>query len=166
MARLLLLIAVAFTPSVVAADIGVVVAKQPELGCEIIDRGLYVPASQRVRYADPSSVTGERFEISQVRFVRQTTTIEATLGQRFGMRYRLRGLPQRAVVITWRVAYPQSVRGRKSWELRFRASPDNGELVQHLLYDFVYQSEVVTGRWDFQVLVDGQPACSLAFRVE
>jgi hypothetical protein len=139
-------------------------AKEP--ACEIIDYGLYKPEAQRLRYADPTSVTGERFEISNVRFVKQTKEIEASLGQRFGIRYRLRALPQRSMAITWRVTYPSAVRGSKGWEHNFRAVPANGELVQHLLYDFVFASEVVSGRWSFEVLVDGQRACSFAFTVQ
>src|SRR5262245_12271523 len=139
-------------------------AREP--GCEILDYGHYVPESQRIRYADASSVVGERFEINQVRFDKRTTTIDATLGQRFGIRYRLRGLAQISVVVTWRVKYPQPVRGSKGWEYSFRSAPAAGELVQHLLYNFDVASEVVTGRWDFSVLVNGQAACSFAFAVK
>jgi hypothetical protein len=140
--------------------------KTREPGCEIIDYGHYRPAAQRVRYTDPTSVTGERFEISDVRFVKQTKHIAASLGQRFGIRYRLRGLAQSSPTITWRVTYPSPVRGAKRWEHSFHATPAGGELVQHLLYDFVFASEVVTGRWDFDVLVDGQRTCSFAFEVQ
>jgi hypothetical protein len=138
----------------------------PESGCEIIDYGHYVPESTRYRFGDRSSVTGERFEISRVRFTKQTKTIAATLGQRFGISYRLGGLPQQAVTITWRIVYPSPVRGSKGWSHRFQATPARGELVQHLLYDFTAASEMVTGRWDFQVWVDGQQECSFAFRVQ
>jgi hypothetical protein len=138
-------------------------AREP--GCEILDYGNYRAESERVRYADQTSVTGERFEISSVRFVRQTKQIEASLGQRFGIRYRLRRLAQRTATITWRVTYPSPVRGSNGWEHSFRATPAGGELVQHLLYDFVFASEVVSGRWSFDVLVDGQRACSFAFSV-
>jgi len=143
-----------------------VVKRTPEPGCEILDYGLYVPSSQRVRYADAGSVTGERFEIDQVRFVKRTTSIASTLGQRFGIRYRLRNVAQSSVVVTWRVVYPSPVRRAKSWEHSFRAAPTGGELVHHLLYDFTLASEIVTGSWDFQVLVDGKQACSFAFTVK
>jgi len=144
---------------------GVTTLRAGELSCEILDQGLYVPESKRVRYADAGSVTGERFEIDQVRFVRQTKQIEAMLGQRFGMRYRLVGVTK-PVMVTWRVVYPSTVRGAKRWEHRFAASPAGGELVQHLLYQFDVASEMVKGRWDFQVLVDGKQACSIPFEVK
>ena len=137
-----------------------------EPACEIIDYGRYKAESQRVSHPDPGSVTGERFEIDSVRFFKQTKQIPATLGQRFGIRYRLRQLPPRATTITWRVTYPAPVRGSKGWEHSFRETPGNGELVQHLLYDFVFASEVVTGTWDFAVLVDGRRACSFSFQVD
>ena len=137
-----------------------------EPSCEVIDYGHYVAEAQRVRYQDAGSVTGERFEISSVRFDKRTTAIAATLGQRFGIRYRLRGLTQSPVVVTWRVKYPTPVRGSKGWEYSFRAAPTAGELVQHLLYNFEVASEMVTGRWDFSVLVNGQTACSFAFSVK
>jgi hypothetical protein len=163
--RALVVIALLLVPS--ASSRGATTAAKPrEPACEIIDYGNYKPEAQRVRYVDPTSVTGERFEISSVRFVKQTKQIEASLGQRFGIRYRLRDLAQRSALITWRVTYPSPVRGSKRWEHSFRATPDSGELVQHLLYDFVFASEVVTGRWSFDVLVDGQRACSFAFNVQ
>jgi len=149
------------------SNASVTAAKRPtEPGCEILDYGLYVPQTQRTRYADPGSVTGERFEISDVRFVKRTTSIASTLGQRFGIRYRLKNLVPSSVVVTWRVAYPSPVRRSKGWEHSFRAAPAGGELVQHLLYDFTIASEIVAGTWDFQVLVDGRAACSFAFTVK
>jgi len=141
-------------------------AKPREPACEVLEHGHYVPQAQRFRYADAGSVTGERFEINDVRFVDQATAIPRTLGQRFGIRYRLGGLTQSSVVVTWRVVYPSPVRGNKRWEYSFRATPASGELVQHLLYDFNIASEMVAGRWDFQVLVDGRAACSFAFAVK
>jgi hypothetical protein len=161
--RALLVSALVLVPAV--ASRGATLQKVREPGCEILDFGLYKPETQRVRYVDPGSVTGERFEISSVRFIKQTKQIEASLGQRFGIRYRLRGLSQQSARITWRVSYPSPVRGSKGWEHSFRATPAGGELVQHLLYDFVFASEVVSGRWDFEVLLDGQRACSFAFSV-
>ena len=161
--RALLVVALLLVPA--AASRGATTV-QKTAACEIIDYGTYKPEAQRVRYVDPGSVTGERFEISNVRFVKQTKQIEASLGQRFGIRYRLRDLAARSQMITWRVTYPSPVRGSKRWEHNFRATPASGELVQHLLYDFVFASEVVTGRWDFAVFVDGQRACSFAFNVQ
>ncbi|HEY5920299.1 MAG TPA: DUF3859 domain-containing protein, partial [Kofleriaceae bacterium] len=101
-----------------------------------------------------------------IRFVRRTKQIDATLGQRFGIRYRLNGLPARAVVVSWRVAYPSAVRSFKGWEHSFRETPAGGELVQHLLYDFTRASELITGRWAFQVFVDGKPRCAFDFDVQ
>ena len=137
-----------------------------ELGCEIIDHGNYVHEVKPTHHADANSVTGERFEINVVRFVRQTKQIEATLGQRFGIRYRLSGLPQRPVVVTWRITYPTAVRTFKGWEHSFRDTPAGGELVQHLLYHFTRASELLPGRWIFQVFVDGKPKCSFDFDVQ
>ena len=137
-----------------------------EPACEVIDYGNYVPGATRVRYADARSVTGDRFEIEEVRFTKRTTQIPRELGQRFGIRYRLRGLTQTSVTVTWRVTFPSKVRGSPGWEYSFRASPAAGELMQHVLYDFVIASEMVAGRWDFQVLVNGQAACGFAFTVK
>jgi hypothetical protein len=165
--RTLVVVALLLVPTTVSRGATTVQKRATsEPGCEILDYGNYKPEAQRIRHADASSVTGERFEISNVRFIKQTKQIEASLGQRFGIRYRLRGLAQPAVAITWRVTYPSPVRGSKGWEHSFRATPASGELVQHLLYDFVFASEVVTGRWSFDVLVDGQRTCSFAFNVQ
>ena len=162
-----LLIAILAMPSAAAhAANGVAPAKQPQLGCEVLDHGIYVPITQRTRYGDVGSVTGERFEISEVRFVRHTKIIEPTLGQRFGIRYRLTGIASPSARITWRVVYPSPVRDMSSWQYSFRSSPTNGELVGHLLYDFVLASELVEGRWRFEVLVDGHAACSFGFVVQ
>jgi len=162
-----LVIAIIAVPSAAShAANGVAPTKRPQLGCEVLDHGVYVPVSQRTRYSDGSSVTGERFEIDEVRFVRRTKLIEPTLGQRFGIRYRLTGIASPSVRITWRVVYPSPVRASNGWQHSFRVSAANGELVGHLLYDFVLASELVEGRWQFDVLVDGHPACSFGFLVQ
>ncbi len=139
----------------------------PEQPCEIIDRGLYVPEEQATRFADDGSVTGERFEIDAIRFTKRTTVIPAERGRGFGMRYRLTQLPTtRAFRVTWRITYPHRIHKLPGWEHSEVDTAPSGELVQHLLYDFVYDWEAVPGDWRFQVLVDGQPACTLTFQVK
>src|SRR5688500_8962893 len=65
----------------------------PEYTCTIIDTGLYKQTGSRVRYDDPTSVTGERFELDEVEFTKQTKTILMQVGRGFGIRYRIDGLP-------------------------------------------------------------------------
>lgn len=141
-------------------------ATRSELGCEITDYGIYVPESKRVRFADRGSVTGDRFEIQQVRFVRRTKTIEPTLGQRFGIRYRITQVTSPSVNITLRVTYPSPVRGATGWQHSFVDAPSGDELTGTALYDFVIASELVEGRWRFDVLVDGRQACTFGFLIQ
>jgi hypothetical protein len=135
--------------------------------CEIIDSGLYRPSTAPVRFTDATSVTGERFEIDEVEFTRQTRSIPMELGKGFGIRYRLRGLPKnKQVDVRWRVLYPKpGIRGEASWEHGLREATADGTLVHHLLYDFHYAWEMVPGAWTFEVTVDGAPACSVVFQV-
>ena len=58
------------------------------------------------------------------------------------------------------------MRDSNGWQRSFPVLPTNGELVGHLLYDFVLASELVEGRWRFEVLVDGHAACSFGFLVQ
>lgn len=135
--------------------------------CEIVEYGLYRPSVAPVRFTDSTSVTGERFEIDEVEFTRQTKAIPLELGKGFGIRYRLRGLPKgRPVDVRWRVVFPRpGIRGASSWEHGLRESTADGTLLHHLLYDFHYTWEMVPGTWTFEVAVDGAPACSFAFQV-
>lgn len=135
--------------------------------CEIVEHGLYRPSSTPVRFADSTSVTGERFEIDDVEFTRQTRSIPMELGKGFGIRYRLRGLPKhKPVDVRWRVVYPKpGIRGARFWEHGLRESTADGTLLHHLLYDFHHGWELVPGTWTFEISVDGTPACSFAFQV-
>jgi hypothetical protein len=159
------LLLIAFVATAEAA----VVPKPPrgEMSCEILDAGLYVPASERVQFKDPSSVTGERYEIDEVTFTKQTKVVYLDRDKGFGIRYRLRGLSKvKNSRITWRIFYPKAIRGKPGWEHGDEWASVNGELVQHLLYDFAHDYEKVPGNWRFHVLVDGKPTCNYTFDVK
>jgi hypothetical protein len=159
----LLLLALFVTPSVAAVQ----PKRQSEGACEILDAGLYVPAADRVRYDDENSVTGERFEIEEVTFTKQTKVIPLERNRGFGIRYRLRGLSKvKDSHITWRIFYPRAIRGKPGWERSDHWPAPTGELVQHLLYDLAHDYELVAGTWRFHVLVDGKPTCASSFQVK
>src|SRR5688572_22706026 len=144
------------TPSTAA-----VVPKQQksELGCEILDAGIYEATTPRIRYDDPNSVTGERYEIEDVKFTKQTKVIPLERGIGFGIRYRLRNLSKvKDSRITWRIFYPRAIRGKPGWEHSADWGSVNGELVQYLLYNMTDDVEMVPGTWRFHVLVDNKPS--------
>src|SRR4051794_18789529 len=103
------LLALFANPSFTALDSTAEAATIPkpprgELGCEIIDAGLYVPTSPRTRFDDSNSASGERFEIEEVTFTKQTKVIPLERNLGFGIRYRLRGLSKvKDTRITWRI---------------------------------------------------------------
>ena len=140
----------------------------PEYACTVIDAGLYKKTGSSVRYEDPTSVTGERFELDEVEFTKQTKTILMQVGRGFGIRYRIDGLPtDRAFEITWRITYPRpGVHDVAGWEHRFDERSASGDLGGFLLYDFVYAWEMVRGVWRFQVLVDNVPTCNFTFQAK
>lgn len=135
--------------------------------CEIVEHGLYRATTSPVKFTDTGSVTGERFEVEEVEFTRQTRAIPMELGKGFGIRYRLRALPKhKPVDVRWRVVYPKpGIRGAAHWEHGLREATADGTLTHHVLYDFHYAWEMVPGTWTFEVIADGLPACSLSFQV-
>jgi Domain of unknown function (DUF3859) len=156
-----------FTSFAPLADAAVVPKPHAEFGCEIIDAGLYVPTTPKVRYDDANSVSGDRYEIEDVKFTKQTKVIPLERGKGFGIRYRLRGLSKvKESHITWRIFYPRAIRGKSGWEHSDNWASVNGELVQHLLYDFSADYEMVAGTWRFHVLVDNKPTCAVTFQVQ
>jgi hypothetical protein len=158
---------ISITPLASTAAAAIVPKQQREMACEILDAGFYVPSSTKVRFPDAKSVSGERYEIDEVTFTKQTKVIPLELGRGFGIRYRLRGLSKvKESQITWRIFYPRAIRGKTGWEHSDNWASNNGELVQHLLYDFAHDYELVAGNWRFHVLVDGKPTCSLTFQVK
>jgi hypothetical protein len=136
--------------------------KTGEPACTILEHGPYEPMSARRHYADPRAATGRSFEIDEVEFTKQATTIDMQLGVGFGIRYQVR-LPA-DVTVTARVVYPKPLRGVPEW--RNDIDLARGEHVRHFVHDFEYAWELVPGRWRFQVLVDGTPACGLTFVVK
>ena len=130
--------------------------------CEILEYGPYVPLGARWHYDDPDAATGRSFEIDDVEFTTQTTIITKKRGDGFGIRYRAYNVPSRAKV-TWRVVYPKPLRGFAEWRRDVRMVARDH--VMHVVYDFDYAWEMVSGRWKFQVLVDGKAICRLAFTV-
>lgn len=152
---------------VATANAATVPKPRGEVACEILDAGLYVAASERVQFKDANSVTGERYEIDEVTFTKQTKVVPMERGKGFGIRYRLRGLSKvKDSRITWRIFYPRAIRGRSGWEHGDDWASVNGELVQHLLYDFAHDYELVPGNWRFHVLVEGKPTCAYTFEVK
>lgn len=132
--------------------------------CEILEYGLYVPTTAPVRFPDPTSVTGERFEIEDVKFLRQTKVVPLELHAGFGIRYRLHLPANKSSNITWRISFPRpGIRGNSGWE---HGTVATGELTQHLLYNFTNAWEMLAGPWKFQVSVDNQIACTFSFQVK
>jgi hypothetical protein len=138
-----------------------------DVGCEILERGPYRPLAERVYVEDSRDVTGRRFEINDVSFAAQTTSIVARPGAGFGVRYQLYNLPtDRSVAVTWRVHYPRPIRGSKRWEHRRSDFAPSGRITNIVLYDFAHDWEMVAGTWRFEILVGDRSVCSQTFDVK
>jgi uncharacterized protein DUF3859 len=138
-----------------------------ERDCEIVDYGIHDPDTPRVQFDDPTSASGERFESDDVTFIERTRVVEKAIGTGFGFQFQLHHLATtRPVHMMWRITFPKGgIRGHKKWERAFDESVPDGELLQHLLFDFDHDYELVSGTFTFDVLVDGKPKCSIAFSV-
>jgi hypothetical protein len=135
-------------------------AAAPPPSCVILEYGLVVAESPRIRHADPTAASGEWSQIELVRFVEQTRVIPAELGRTFGFRYYLRGLSAGARV-TWRSTYPEpGMRDHHGWQQTGFGPHGWGG------FTFDHDWEIVRGNWRFDVLVDGQLTCSMQFDVK
>jgi hypothetical protein len=134
-------------------------AAAPPPSCEILEYGLVVAESPRIRHPDPTAASGEWSEIERVRFVEQTYVVPAELGRTFGFRYQLHDLP-RGAYVTWRSSYPAPMRNRMSWQQRNLGSHGWGG------FTFDHDWELLRGSWRFEVTVDGKRVCAVTFDVE
>jgi len=141
-----------------------VVATVPvaEPTCDVLEFGPYLQIGTRRYFDDPHAITGRSFEVDEVEFIRQTTEITRKLRTGFGVRYRVHDLAPNASV-TWRVKYPHAIRGVSDWSHDPELFGDHSHA---FLYDFDHAYEMVPGRWEFSVLVDGKTTCDVAFTVK
>jgi hypothetical protein len=144
------------------------VAKRPsvirESPCEILEFGNYEQIGGEQRFEDTSSITGEYFELDEVKFVKTTSVVVAKVGEKFGIRYKLHLPPNKTAQVKWKITYPKAIEKHTSWDRTITA--DGGDSVRALLYEFVYDFEAVAGDWKFQVSVDNGPGCSFTFRAK
>ena len=162
MRRALLLLLV---PTMLDASVAVRGPTLRESPCEILEFGRYEQIGGQERYDDESSVTGAFFELEDVKFTKTTSVVEAKVGEKFGIRYKLHGLSAtKPTHVKWRITYPKAIKKHGSWE--HTLTETGTESVRALLYELVYDYEVVAGDWKFQVFVENAPACSFTFRVK
>jgi hypothetical protein len=132
----------------------------PPPTCEILEHGLVVAESPRIKHPDPTAASGEWTQIEHVRFVEQTRVVPAELGRTFGFRYYLHDLSARSRV-TWRSTYPEpGMRDHRGWQQTGFGPYGWGG------FTFDHDWELLRGSWLFEVLVDGNVACSMQFEVK
>jgi hypothetical protein len=162
----ILLVIVLASPTI-ATDAAVPVKPRGESNCEILDAGLTRSIGEHTRHDDSSSPSGDRYEVEDVEFIRQTKVVPLEIGRAFGIRYKLRGLSKtKASNISWRIVFPRPIQGKGHWGRGDSFQASNGELVQHLVYELEHSYELVAGTWRFEVNVEGKQACSVAFQVK
>ena len=143
----------------------------PHISGEVLEEGIAIILGQIEDKAAPNTAAGRTSMHEELRFIKRTLLVPATLGTVFGYRYRLVGLPMRGELsLEMRVVHPP-MKGLDGRERTVDTNPFQVETLDGLYEnDIVYllsePFEVVPGKWALQILYQGRVLVSREFVLE
>jgi hypothetical protein len=131
----------------------------------VIDHGLY-ETGQRTQTPMPMSVSGTMNLVGHVRLISSTREIVGQLGDSFGFRYRVLGVPP-GETITIRTNHPMLTSPETGRSMTYGQRDDvvtsDGERYTGFSFDARY--EIAEGQWSFQVIYKGKVLAEETFKV-
>jgi hypothetical protein len=134
---------------------------------KITEYGIYERGREKI-YSDPSSPSGKSRSSSGYRLESTTQTVPLVLGTSFGFCYEISGysMGARPKVIV-RAEYPAFSRPGEATSTQHdfvrNLVPAAGVISDCSGYGFDHPYELVSGNWNFTVLVDGNPMLTQSF---
>jgi len=138
-------------------------------GIEILDYGIYM-AEEIKSEENEGSATGKRTVVKDIKFISRTNSIQAKIGDRFGISFVMRGQPEgKKVAIKTISTYPDPGIPNPKTGIYKRKSTFSRQLAigkkELIGYGFDRDSELVPGEWTFQIWYDGKKWAEKTFNV-
>jgi hypothetical protein len=136
---------------------------------DILEKGIY-DSREVARVPTPELASGKSRLLADLKLVKETTTIPARLGVRFGIRYKLVGEPAGAPApLLWVVKFPEQ--GLRNPETN-QTKPDDRVKLNRTIGDIHYRGygldadwEVVPGIWTFEIWQDDRKLAEQKFEL-
>ena len=153
--------AYSFTSTAAAEDIEV-------YGIDILEYGEFKSNSVKRKYAG-NTLLGQMTVLNEIELLKQTDTIEGSIGTQFGVKYFVKGLPKRAnVPLSVRLLHPittnpdtQQTSTIEEWIAKAKIGTAN-----YCGWIFEYKWEIVPGEWTIQLLYDGETLAEKKYTVQ
>jgi hypothetical protein len=141
---------------------------QTEPRITVIEYGI-VSATDGKKVPDPGTATGFTREVTNFKIVRQAETIVAKLGTRFGIRYRIDGVPRNQVLkVKCITRFPAggvtNVKGQKVEADEYDCAEKSGEVTWRS-YTFEEPWELIAGDWNLEFWYGGKKIGEKRFAV-
>ena len=168
--RLLLLAAAAVASAGVPSHAAAPAAAFP-YRAEILEEGLFRPVDAQTRSGVRGTASGRVHEHAAVELVQATRSFAAARGLTFGYRYRISGLPKKAVAgFAMRALHPAMKgadgKSRTVSTARTFVDAENGVAENEIVYTLNDAAEVLPGKWELQLLYRGQVVLAREFELK
>ncbi len=140
-------------------------AARAEPRVEVLDFGQY-ETGKRTQQPMPESVSGTMNLVNDVRLVRPTREIVGQLGDSFGFRYRIFGVPP-GDKITIRTNHPMLTHPETGRSMNYGQRDDvvTSEGERYTGYSFDARYEIAEGNWTIQIIHEGKVLAAETFKV-
>jgi Domain of unknown function (DUF3859) len=136
---------------------------------EIVEKGIFI-IEGKTKVEDRALSAGFRYLASSIKKVEETTIVPGKLGIHFGFRYKIIGEPVGAsALLRFILRYPQpGIRNPSTHQIstsgEFTETRTIGD-IHYRGFGFDSPSEVVLGRWTFEIWYEDQKLTEQAFTV-
>ena len=153
--------ACSFTPTVAAEDIEV-------YEINILEYGEFKAYSVKEKYAE-NTLLGKMTVLKEIELLKQTDTIDGSIGTQFGVKYFVKGLPKGAnVPLSVRLLHPittdpdtQQTSMIEEWIAKAKIGSAN-----YSGWIFEYKWEIVQGEWTILISYNGKKLAEKKFTVQ